>query len=89
MQLLMATILQKSIQELGYYNAGYKPIRVMFYYPNRDQAIRIQLALEALYHEIGGDYYYGNSAWEYIGGMTGIDLKRILEDIAKERMCAE
>ncbi len=70
------------------HNVGYKPIRVMFYYPNRDQAIRIQIALEALYHEIGGDYYYGNSAWEYIGGMTGIDLKRILEDIAKERMCA-
>ncbi|EDN66516.1 restriction endonuclease [Beggiatoa sp. PS] len=24
-------------------NAGYKPIRIMFYYPNRQQAIRIQL----------------------------------------------
>jgi len=23
-------------------DAGYKPVRVMFYYPNRDQAVRIQ-----------------------------------------------
>jgi hypothetical protein len=29
-------------------NAGYKPIRVMFYYPNRMQAQRIQETLETL-----------------------------------------
>ena len=27
-------------------DAGYKPVRVMFYYPNRDQAIRIQQTLK-------------------------------------------
>lgn len=31
-------------------DAGYIPIRVMFYYPNRAQAIRIQETLETLYH---------------------------------------
>ncbi len=64
--------------------AKYKPIRVMFYYPNRTQAIRIQNTLETLYKGIGGEYYYGDSAWEYVKNRTGIDLKNILEKIAKE-----
>lgn len=66
-------------------SAGYKPIRVMFYYPNRDQAIRIQGVLETLYLGIGGIYYSGDSAWDYIKQRTNINLKQILEEIAKER----
>ncbi len=65
-------------------DAGYKPIRVMFYYPNRSQAIRIQNALETLYTGIGGEYYYGDNAWNYVKDRTKVDLKQILEDIAKE-----
>ncbi len=68
------------------YNAGYQPIRVMFYYPNRTQAIKIQNTLETLYKGIGGEYYYGDSAWEYVKNRTTIDLKQILEDIAKENL---
>ena len=64
--------------------AGYKPIRIMFYYPNREQAINIQKTLETLYRGIGGEYYYGDSAWEYIRKKTGIDLKKILEELAIE-----
>ena len=37
--------------------AGYRPIRVMFYYPNRQQAQRIQKTLETLYIGIGGEYH--------------------------------
>ena len=66
--------------------AGYTPIRVMFYYPNREQAIKIQSTLETLYKGIGGQYYYGDSAWEYVKERTGIDLKDILEKIAKEKV---
>ena len=69
----------KAIEEFGY-----KPIRVMFYYPNRLQAIRIQKKLETLYAEIGGEYYYGDAAWEYVQSQTNIDLKSILEKIAAE-----
>lgn len=65
---------------------GYVPIRVMFYYPNRQQAIRIQETLETLYGGMGGQYYYGESAWEYVKIKTGIDLKGILEQIAKENV---
>ncbi len=65
--------------------AGYKPIRVMFYYPNREQARRIQNTLETLYRGIGGEYYYGGGAWRYIREYTGVDLKTILERIADER----
>jgi len=68
--------------------AGYTPIRVMFYYPNRGQAMKIQSALETLYKGIGGHYYYGNSAWAYVKERTGIDLKNILEKIAHENMGA-
>ncbi|MBW8010464.1 MAG: ApaLI family restriction endonuclease [Chloroflexi bacterium] len=64
--------------------AGYKPIRVMFYYPNRDQAIRIQKTLETLYTGVGGEYHYGNDAWQYITQRSGIDLKAILYKLADE-----
>ena len=64
--------------------AGYKPIRVMFYYPNRDQAIRIQKTLEALYRELGGEYHYGRDAWKFVHSYTGIDLEAILNEIGSD-----
>ena len=64
--------------------AGYTPIRVMFYYPNRVQAIRIQEALETLYTGIKGHYYYGDRAWIYVHRRSGVDLKAILEELAAE-----
>ncbi|MGZ8547792.1 MAG: ApaLI family restriction endonuclease [Sulfuricurvum sp.] len=64
---------------------GYKPIRVMFYYPQRDQAIRIQATLKTLYAGVEGEYYGGEDAWNYLHHYTGIDLKAILADIANER----
>jgi hypothetical protein len=66
-------------------NAGYIPIRVMFYYPNRNQAIRIQKTLETLYRGIGGEYYFGDEAWKYVLDQTGINLYQMLEDIASEK----
>lgn len=65
--------------------AGYIPIRVMFYYPNREQAIRIQQTLATLYQGIGGQYYCGDAAWDYVHQKTAINLKAILEEIANER----
>lgn len=59
--------------------AGYTPIRIMFYEPNRDQAIRIQAKLKELYSDLGGEYYSGEKAWEYLKNDTGIDLKSIIE----------
>ena len=64
---------------------GYKPIRVMFYYPQREQAIRIQETLKTLYEGIKGEYYAGDDAWNCIKNYTGFDLKEILEKIADER----
>ncbi len=65
--------------------AGYKPVRVMFYYPLRAQAQRIQKTLETLYAGADGEYHYGDDAWNYIRQYTGVDLKEILETIATER----
>ncbi len=64
-------------------NAGYKPIRIMFYYPNRKQAIRIQETLKTIYAGVSGEYYFGKGAWEIIKKKTGIDLLNILEKIAE------
>lgn len=64
--------------------AGYTPIRMMFFYPNREQAIRIQQTLETLYTGVQGRYYYGDRAWDYLKECTGIDLKAILEKLAAE-----
>ncbi len=66
-------------------NAGYKPVRIMFYYPNRKQAIRIQDTLKTIYAGVGGEYYFGGGAWEIIKKKTGVDLLGILEKIAKSR----
>jgi hypothetical protein len=63
--------------------SGYTPIRIMFYYPNRDQAIRIQATLKTVYDGVGGQYYAGDAAWNYIQQRTGIDLKQILGKIAE------
>jgi hypothetical protein len=62
---------------------GLNPIRVMFYYPNRDQAIRIQETIKTVYHGIGGECYMGDEAWRYLQTRTGVDLKAILARIAK------
>lgn len=64
---------------------GYKPIRVMFYYPQRAQAIRIQETLRTLYAGVEGEYYGGDEAWEFLKTYSGVDLKAILTEIANER----
>ncbi len=66
-------------------NAGYKPIRVMFYYPNRKQAIRIQQTLQTMYSGIDGEYFFGEGAWKIIEERTGVDLLGILEKIAEAK----
>lgn len=64
---------------------GYKPIRVMFYYPQREQAIRIQETLKTLYAGVEGEYYGGDEAWDFLKTYSGVDLKSILTEIANER----
>lgn len=64
--------------------AGFVPVRLMYYYPNRDQAMRIQAALEDLYKANGGEYYCGGAAWEHLEAITDINLFSILEEIANE-----
>ena len=70
------------MQTIG--QAGYKPIRVMFYYPQRTQAMKIQNALETLYKGAGGEYHSGDNGWKYVENRTGIDLKGILQQIGEE-----
>lgn len=64
---------------------GYKPIRIMFYYPNRAQSISIQRTMETLYLGVGGEYVFGEAAWSYLFDKTGVDLKQILLDIISLR----
>lgn len=65
-------------------DAGCIPIRLMFFEPNRERAIRIQSRLKDLYEELGGEYYSGAAAWEYLKKDTGIDLRKILKKYGKE-----
>lgn len=64
--------------------AGFHPIRVMFYYPNRQQALRIQQTLQTLYEGMGGEYHFGDSAWAYVKDRTRVDLLGILKKLADE-----
>ena len=63
---------------------GFRPIRVMFYYPNREQAVRIQETLKTTYNGVGGLYYSGDMAWSYVKEQTEIDLLKLLEELANE-----
>jgi hypothetical protein len=67
-------------------DAGYIPVRLMFFSPNRVQAIRIQAALATMYQGVGGFYYAEADAWDYVLARTGIDLLSILEEIAQESL---
>ena len=69
-------------------DAGLIPVRVMFYYPQRTQAKRIQSTLKTLYEGVGGEYYAEDDAWKYILETTGVDLLHILEEIADD-VCPE
>ncbi|MFT5916053.1 MAG: hypothetical protein ACI81T_002557 [Bacteroidia bacterium] len=64
---------------------NYVPIRVMFYYPHRSQAINIQENLAIFYKGVKGQYYGGDEAWDFIKEYTGFDLKEILINIADKR----
>ncbi len=64
---------------------GYKPVRVMFYYPQREQAIKIQETLKTIYAGVDGEYYAGDDAWGYLEKVSGYDLKEILTEIANRR----
>ena len=66
-------------------NAGYKPIRIMFYFPNRTQAIKIQETLKTIYTGVNGEYYFGESAWDFVRNVTGVNLLGMLEDIANKK----
>jgi len=66
-------------------NHGYKPVRVMFYYPQREQAIRIQETLKTIYNGVDGEYYAGDDAWNYLEKVSGYNLKTILTEIAERR----
>lgn len=64
---------------------GYTPIRVMFYYPQRKQAIKIQEILARYYKGVDGEYYSGETAWDFIKNYTGYDLLGILTSIAEKK----
>ena len=69
------------VSSFTYSHAGYIPVRLMFFEPNREQAIRIQSSLKKLYENIGGEYYSGEAAWEYVKEETGIDMKALFKNI--------
>lgn len=64
---------------------GHIPIRVMFYYPQRTQAIKIQKVLAGYYTGVGGQYYGGDEAWQFVNDYTGYDLLQILTEIADKK----
>lgn len=64
---------------------NYKPIRVMFYYPQRSQAIKIQKILATYYKGVKGEYYGGDDAWKFVKKYTGYDLLSILNRIADKK----
>jgi len=61
---------------------GYKPVRVMFYDPQRNQAKKIQQKLKHLYKSHNGEYHAGNEAWDYVRDITGYNFYNIIEELS-------
>jgi len=57
------------------------PVRVMFYFPQRKQARRIQERILGLFKEYG-EAYVEEDAWSYIKDYTGYDLFPIIREEA-------
>ena len=55
------------------------PVRVMFYMPDRKQALRIQERVKESYQR-DGEAYIEEDAWDYVKRYTGFDLKSYLFD---------
>lgn len=62
-------------------DAGYTPVRIMLFEPERSQAINIQRQLKKLYEDMNGEYYSGEDAWEYLRKITGTDLKKFFDNL--------
>lgn len=58
---------------------GLIPVRVMFYFPQRKQARRIQERILALFKK-HGEFYVEQAAWGYINDYTGYDLLSIIKE---------
>lgn len=65
--------------------AGYKPIRMMFYSPNRRQARDIQNKLRNMYKDMDGEFYEHEDAWNHLTRKTNINLKDMLMSIASSK----
>lgn len=79
MQLQTEIILKKEHKRVKIIRAaGYIPVRIMFFEPNRTQAILVQEKLKNLYENMGGEYYAGQKAWNYMEEITGINLKSLV-----------
>lgn len=61
--------------------AGFEPVRVMFFTPNRTQAREIQKKIKAVYEQHHGAYHVGGNAFDYVQVKTGVDLKGLLTKI--------
>lgn len=69
---------------MGIVDKKYIPVRIMFFMPERTQAIAIQKKIIALYRE-NGEAYIGEEAFEYVKNYSGIDIKKLLNDFIKEQ----
>lgn len=64
--------------------ANYKPVRIMLYNPVREEAISIQKKIKKEYENVGGEYYSGKAAWNYIEKKTDIDLRKIISEVLEK-----
>jgi len=67
---------------------GIKPVKLMFYMPEREQAKKIQLSIIELYNQTG-ESHVGKQAWSYLKNYCDFDLYNFLfekryEDINDE-----
>ena len=67
---------------------GIKPVKLMFYMPEREQAKKIQLSIIELYNQTG-ESHIGKQAWSYLKNYCNFDLYNFLFEKRYEDINAE
>jgi len=64
--------------------AGYVPVRLILFAPERKAAMKVQRKMKPLYDSSGGRFLVGDEAFRFVEDRTGIDLHAILAGMGQE-----
>ena len=63
---------------------GFKPVRIMYFMPNRESSIKIQNRIKDIYIQEGGEAYFEQDAWNFVENNLDFDFLSFLKEVSNE-----